>query len=344
MKFSVIVPIYKVELYLEKCIQSILQQTFKDFELILVDDGSPDSCPKICDKYAKSDSRIKVIHKKNAGLVAARNTGVLEAKGDYICYVDGDDWISVDLLEKINEKAIKKYNPDMIVFGAVRQFKDKQIEIPKGPKEGIYNKNKLKEKVYPYMMYDNRKPFCTGLIFPVAWNKIFKKELLLNHYCKEEQIKMGEDNAFVFECLYYSNSVFFCDDILYYYNQLNVGSMTNNYDSKRFYNNRLLINYIESKLGGIDETLNIQINAFKAYWLIMAVFHEIKTNQPLIKSTKHIRKSINTNKSLKDIKLKQLPKSAQAFIILLKCNAFWGALILAKIINKRRNKNNEDKK
>ena len=92
--FSVIVPIYKVEKYLNKCIDSILKQTFQDFELILVDDGSPDKCPKICDEYAKKDKRVRVIHKENAGLVAARNTGIKEAKGDYICYVDGDDWIS----------------------------------------------------------------------------------------------------------------------------------------------------------------------------------------------------------------------------------------------------------
>lgn len=339
MRFSVIVPIYKVELYLEKCIQSILNQTFKDFELILVDDGSPDSCPKICDDYAKIDSRIKVIHKTNEGLVAARNSGIQVAKGEYICYVDGDDWISEKLLQTVYDKAINKYNPDMVVFNAVRQFKDKQVEIPKGPEEGIYCKEKLEKDIYPYMMYDNRQPFCTGLIFPVAWNKIFKREILINHYCREERIKMGEDNAFVFECLYYSKNVFFCEDVLYYYNQLNTNSMTNNYDPTRFENNKLLTDYIDSKIGGENEIIDSQINAFKAYWIIMAVFHEIKTNQPLFKATKHIRTNIKTNESLKKIKLIGLPKSAQAFLILLKCKMFFLALVLAKIVNIRRSKN-----
>lgn len=108
VKFSVIVPIYNVEKYLRKCIDSILKQTYRNFELILVDDGSPDECPNICDEYAKNDKRIKVIHKENEGLVAARNTGIKEAVGDYICYVDGDDWISEVLLETVLEKAIKK--------------------------------------------------------------------------------------------------------------------------------------------------------------------------------------------------------------------------------------------
>lgn len=338
-KFSIIVPIYKVEKYLRKCVDSILEQSYKNYELILVDDGSPDNCPQICDEYAKKDSRVHVIHKKNGGLVAARNTGVLAATGEYICYVDGDDWISKELLQTIMDKAISKYEPDMVVFSAVRQFEDKQVEIPKGATEGFYNKEKLEKEVYPYMMYDCRKPFCTGLIFPVAWNKIFKRELLTKHYCTEERIRMGEDNAFVFECLYYSNNVYFCEDVLYYYNQLNMGSMTNNYDPTRFENNRLLTEYIDSKLGGKNNIIDAQINAFKAYWLIMAVFHEIKSNQPILKSAKHIRKNIRDNNTLKGIKLRGLPKSAQAFIILLKCNFIFTSLVLAKFVNRKRKAN-----
>ena len=218
--FSIIVPIYKVEKYLNKCIDSILNQTYQDFELILVDDGSPDNCPQICDEYAEKDKRVRVIHKNNAGLVAARNTGIKAAKGEYVCYVDGDDWILDNLLQTVWDKAISKYDVEMVVYSAVRQFTDTQEQIPKAVPEGLYNKNKLKTDVYPYMMYDSRKTFCTGLIFPVAWNKIFKRDFLLKHYCKEERIRMGEDNAFIFECLYAAENVFFCDDILYIYNQL----------------------------------------------------------------------------------------------------------------------------
>ena len=93
--FSVIVPIYKVEKYLPDCVNSILNQTYKDFELLLVDDGSPDNCPQMCDDFALKDSRIRVIHKKNGGLVSARNIGIKNAKGKYICYVDGDDTVAV---------------------------------------------------------------------------------------------------------------------------------------------------------------------------------------------------------------------------------------------------------
>ena len=332
-KFSVIVPIYKVEKYVRKCIESILNQTFSDFELILVDDGSPDNCPAICDEYAMADKRIKVIHKKNGGLVSARNSGVIRATGEYICYVDGDDWIKKDLLETVYEKGIKDKNPDMIIFGAIRQFENHQIEIPSGAAEGVYNKERLNAEVYPYMMYDNRKPFCSGLVFPVAWNKIYRNNLLKEHYCQEEQIKMGEDNAFIFECLYFSECVVFLNDYLYIYNQLNSNSFIHSYDPNRFENNQLLMGYIEKKLGGKNRTLDSQINAFKAYWLIMAVFHEVKSGRKIGEARRHIKSEIKVTDVLRGIKLNGIPKSAIIYLLLLKYHFYTVALLGAIIKN-----------
>lgn len=100
MKLSIIVPVYQAGKYLEKCIKSILDQTFTDFELILVDDGSNDGSEKICDDYAKKDARIKVIHQKNQGVSSARNAGMNCAEGDYIAFVDADDWIETDMFEQ----------------------------------------------------------------------------------------------------------------------------------------------------------------------------------------------------------------------------------------------------
>ena len=112
-EISIIVPIYNVEQYLKRCVDSILAQTFKDFELILVDDGSPDSCPFICDEYARIDSRIKVIHKANGGLSDARNAGLEMAMGNYIAFVDSDDWIASDTYEYLYE-LIKKNKADVV--------------------------------------------------------------------------------------------------------------------------------------------------------------------------------------------------------------------------------------
>ena len=114
--FSVIVPVYKVEKYIHQCLDSILAQSFSDFELILVDDGSPDACGRICDEYAAKDSRIKVIHKENGGLVSARRAGYSISRGSYICSIDSDDYVATDLLEKAAEK-ISDYSVDAVLFG-----------------------------------------------------------------------------------------------------------------------------------------------------------------------------------------------------------------------------------
>lgn len=121
MKFSVIIPVYKVEQYLNQCVDSVLNQSFKDFELILVDDGSPDNCPRICDDYAKNDARVKVIHQQNGGQACARNTGLSYAVGMYIIFLDSDDYlIDSTALEKINDKTVAE--PDVILYGYRKLF------------------------------------------------------------------------------------------------------------------------------------------------------------------------------------------------------------------------------
>lgn len=118
---SIIVPIYKIEDYLPQCIESILAQNYSEFELILVDDGSPDDCPAICEDYSKKDSRIKVIHKSNGGLVSARKAGLRIAQGEYIGYVDGDDWIEPDFYERLMRKA-EESNADIVASGFIKKF------------------------------------------------------------------------------------------------------------------------------------------------------------------------------------------------------------------------------
>ena len=113
---SIIVPIYKTEKQLGRCIDSILSQTFTDFELILIDDGSPDRCPELCDDYEKQDNRIRVIHKKNEGQARARNIGLDLAKGQYIGFVDSDDYIERDMYEKLYS-ALVKNNADLCICG-----------------------------------------------------------------------------------------------------------------------------------------------------------------------------------------------------------------------------------
>lgn len=123
--FSIIVPVYKVEEYLNECIDSILKQSFVDYEIILVDDGSPDNCPQICDKYAESSLRIKVVHKMNGGLSDARNAGIVAACGQYLLFCDSDDcWIDDDMLKKAYQCIFDNGRPDVILFSGRKFFAD----------------------------------------------------------------------------------------------------------------------------------------------------------------------------------------------------------------------------
>ena len=146
MKLSIIVPVYQAGKYLEKCIKSILDQTFTDFELILVDDGSNDGSEKICDDYAKKDARIKVIHQKNQGVSSARNAGMNCAEGDYIAFVDADDWIETDMFEQCMD-AMEQHKVDIIYHGMTKGIwkADKKVSLQKNipAVEGVLSKSKL---------------------------------------------------------------------------------------------------------------------------------------------------------------------------------------------------------
>lgn len=162
---SIIIPVYKVEKYLEKCIQSVINQTYENLQIILVDDGSPDNCGKICDEYAKKDHRIEVIHKSNGGLSDARNKGLEMAKGEYIGFVDSDDYIEADMYEVLYN-LLKQYNADVSIcnFYTVSQGK---ISI-KNADNGINEYNRI--EILKEILLDKN-------IQSYAWNKLYKKEL-----------------------------------------------------------------------------------------------------------------------------------------------------------------------
>lgn len=161
--FSIIVPVYNVEKYLDKCLASILRQTFKNFECIIIDDGSPDNSNAIIDKYVKLDQCFKVIHQKNMGLSAARNAGLDIAKGEYVVFVDSDDYIADDYLEKFALK-IADTDADIVICGFIEAYKD-------------YEKN----KVFAAESTEVIKQNILADVWPsYVWNKCYKKDLFTN--------------------------------------------------------------------------------------------------------------------------------------------------------------------
>lgn len=190
-KISVIVPVYNVEKYLSRCVNSIISQTFSDFELILVDDGSTDSSGKICDEYGKKDGRVKVIHKKNGGLSSARNCGLENAKGKYICFVDSDDWISSDYLKYLYF-LIDKYNADVVSANYMLVY-DEKSKFSLQAKIKIINGT---SKILQYYMRQDKMHKKND--FPV-WIKLYKKELFSD--VKFPIGKIYEDNITNFKIL-----------------------------------------------------------------------------------------------------------------------------------------------
>ena len=203
-KYSIILPIYKVENYLEECVNSVLAQKFKDYELILVDDGSPDNCPKMCDEFAKNNSRVKVVHEKNSGIANARNRGIKIAKGKYILFIDPDDYVEENYLEVI-DKSIEDF--DMIIFGFYNLYKNKKV-IQYGKNETL-----TRDKALEYLVSDNK-------IRGYVWNKVFKKRLIEeNHLLFDSNMTVSEDTWFVYNCLKKVNNIKTIDTPLYYYRQ-----------------------------------------------------------------------------------------------------------------------------
>lgn len=202
---SVIITVFNVEKYLQVCLESVLGQTYRNLEVILIDDGSTDRSGKICDLYAEGDSRIRVLHKKNAGLVAARKSGVAMASGDVVTYVDGDDWVEEFFYEELVHH-YQKNQADVILTGCIKETETRQIFIANNIKEGYYDKSDLEGKVYSKMLYFG--DFYKFGIQQYLWNKLYKKELLFKWQLKvDDRISNGEDVACLYPLLLDANSI-----------------------------------------------------------------------------------------------------------------------------------------
>lgn len=247
--FSIIVPIYKVEKHLQKCIESILEQTYVDFELILVDDGSPDKCPAICDNYAKRDERVKVIHKTNGGLVSARKIGALNAQGDYILNVDGDDFVRETWLEGY-ASIVQRCSPDCIATG-FRKVDEEGSYLDaclNDIQEGLYEIEPLR-RICENAIFDFSMGCinCGNIIYSI-WSKAIKREIITKaQLCVPETIRNGEDMAVVFPALCECKSLYVMNSTDYCYRQ-NTQSMTKVFRKDELARQLILFQYLRDNV------------------------------------------------------------------------------------------------
>lgn len=273
--FSVIVPIYSVEAYLPKCIDSVIEQTYTDFELILVDDGSPDGCGRICDEYAEKDSRIRVIHKENGGLISARKAGAQAAKGDYVCCLDGDDWIAPNYLELIANE-ISSTDSEIVCVGMVLSYSDRETEHPIRFEPGAYDRVDIEEKIFPQLIQNSQ----AGYFAPSLAAKAIKRELYLPmQLAVDPRIKIGEDGACTIPCVYRAQSISVLPECLYYYRQNEV-SMTK--DSKAFPWNgpELITEHLKAQLDISLFDFEQQLYRKTVHELFSVVVSQFNRNEP----------------------------------------------------------------
>ncbi len=231
MFFSVIVPVYKVEKYLTDCIESVLNQTFSDFELILVDDGSPDRCPAICDEYKEKDSRIKVIHKTNGGLASARRAGIKVAEGDYVFNLDSDDLIEKDTLECAYD-IIEKTDCEIVSFSYRWVKNGKTVNVTyDGLDEGFYDEKGIENHIYPRILMDKNMNHISYYLS----GKAVKRELLTPvQLGVSEKISLGEDLCCTVPCYLRARSVYISKKTAYLYT-VREDSLSKEFNTKQIY-------------------------------------------------------------------------------------------------------------
>ena len=220
---SVIVPVYRVEKYLERCVESILSQTYENLEVILVDDGSPDRCPAICDSYAQKDARVKVIHQENKGLSGARNAGIELAAGEYLAFVDSDDYVSLHFIEAL-------YQLLQETGCAIGQCRFTYVKGEALPEEGnsafcIYRGESLMEQLYG--------PEEKATYFVVAWNKLYRAGLFKETGIRYPEGRIHEDEATTYQLFHAARKLAFLDKAMYGYYTENGGSITSVFSAKR---------------------------------------------------------------------------------------------------------------
>lgn len=279
---SVVVPIYKVkEELLKECIESIMNQSYSDLEIILIDDGSPDNSGKICDDYSKKDKRIKVIHKENGGVSSARNIGIENANGDWITFVDSDDYIEKDFCKKMLNKAIE--NKCQCVISAYNKVYGQKIETIKKENDLLINGNEFLKMIFNVQ---------SG--FGFCHTKIWKTELIKNNKVKfNETISVGEDALFCMQMSKYIEKLYFLNEPLYNY-RFNEESVVRKFD-KNYYKKYLKSMQIAKKYIAKEYSSEYEQNVYNyiAYHILLIVINYCFHPQNKDNGVKSLKKICN---------------------------------------------------
>ncbi len=282
-KISVIIPVYKVQDYLPKCIESVLGQTYQNLEIILIDDGSPDQCGAICDAYAAKDARIHVIHKENEGVARARNDGIAYATGDYISFIDSDDWIAKDAYELLYQ-GLKEYGADCCVGGCVTVIeKDGTLKAKKNQYQPVFCETSTEAM---------KRVLLNG---SAVWNRLFKREVFEEIRFPADRI--NDDEVVALHAYAECEKIVFLDRDTYYY-RIRQNSITTSGFSRRdmdyYYNSRENLAFVSEVRPELRECAEFKYMKAMLYCYIN--LRKIKKDPETEELKKSLRKDIKKHR------------------------------------------------
>lgn len=326
IKFSVIVAIYNIENYINKCISSIVNQTYQNLEIILVNDGSKDCSLYYCKLWLKKDSRIVIIDKKNGGLSSARNEGLKHASGDYIAYIDGDDWIAEDMFEILNRKILELGNVDLVCFNFWNYYSEKNCIV-------------VSYIIQPDTIYSGIDFFEKATFRLSAWSKIYNRKFIKDQRMFFLEGHLHEDISYTVPLCLCANKIFFIDKPMYYYRLNRPNSIMQMIKEKNvndfIYALCFGYNYIKEKGVSSNYYYRWLINAFLFGCLTHLTRYQILSKYMKLNQVKYIIKDLAINSYYNNLKAKILCFS---FYNILFCTHFYikSKAIIGSIIHKKK--------
>lgn len=287
---SIVIPVYNAEQYLDRCIQSVINQTYKYIEVILINDGSRDNSQLICEKYVKRDNRVQLINIQNRGPSAARNIGINISKGQFIQFIDSDDYLESNMIKVLVEEI--KNNAQWVICG-YRSIHDNNYIIDRKPSIGYFDNIAFKNEFA--VLYEK-------LFFQYLWNKIYLSDIIKsNNISFNEEVKRGEDIIFNIEYLNYVNNITVIDKILYNYVRLNEQSLTRSYNKELFNDQKRIFKKILNSKNIVNKqnkNLIMMIYTQKIIYCISNIF--MSKNNLCIKEKREIIKEILADNQVKE--------------------------------------------
>lgn len=328
---SVIVPIYNVASYLDRCISSLIAQSYQNLEIILVNDGSTDESEAVCEKYAQSDSRVRLIVQKNGGPASARNMGMECATGAYFSFIDGDDWVAPNLYQRMVE-VIQAFQPDMIRFGYRKMLHGRVAKVYRLPySEGLYQGKALEQIQMDTVCNERALDYDRTRILSACGN-LYRRDLILQSeisFVSEREI-LNEDYLFVLQASLASRSIYICQDLFYYYDT-RPNSITTVYRTEMYQRKRALYERYQAVLARQDERYQARLNHFYIDCIYACIVNECTSRKPAYEAIQSIRFMLNDKelrKCLDTDKLRSASQKAKVICWMMRCRMagciYWG--------------------